>query len=565
MKSRNILIIIIVAAIIFGSWWFFFRGQPAAPNQSTTENVQTDAGTKVSTTTASENNTTAVKVTVDSTSSGGTAYLDTIGTVKAKEQIKVLPQASGQVAVVNVKEGDYVKAGDVLFVLGGTNGRNHPYILATNVAETNLATAQKAYAAAVDGNAAALQVSQLQLQSAQHALEGTYTDLAVMDRSMYGMDQGYELSTDSLDRTIYKNRKDLEKIEYGITQLKDGINALENKRHDLEVLRDETLAQISDPAAGEKTASDFTSKFADLDKSINDLYSQLDLAKMGYDSAKEALPLLENQVEAGLITTATQRDTLAMQQYSAQQKLGMYDGSSDPVRLAEVGLQATKIKNDLTLAQAKAGVDLARLNVELSKVSKEALWVKAPTDGIITEVNVNVGDVVSPQVLLTSIINPRQFELKVAVDSESADRVRIGSMGQVKIAGRFIDVPVSSIAPLVDSTSRLVSVTLKLPKILFRPNQSLSAKIPVPNQVYAAESTGGQQAAQIVSVPLDAVIIGTEEQYLYVLENGRAVKKTIKLGDIYGSQVQVLEGISPSDRIIVEGAKTLTDGQSVQA
>jgi RND family efflux transporter MFP subunit len=488
-----------------------------------------------------------------------------LGTVKAKEQIKVLPQTSGQLVLVNVKEGDYVRTGDVMFVIGGTNGRKHPTIIATQVAETNLATAQKALTATINGNAAALQASRLQLESANHALEGTTTDLAIMDRNMQGMDLGYTLTNDSYQRTVEKNSLDLEKIDYGLTQLTDGINALNNQRYSLEVTKNEQLDQISDPAAKEKAKAEFNTQLAALDTKINDLYNQLDIAKIGYESAGVALPITENQGEAALITTDTQRDVLAMQQLSAQQKLGMTDGSSDPVRIAEVGLQATQIKNDLTLAQAKAAVDLANLNVELSKASKEALWVKAPTDGIVTDVAVGIGDLVSPQVAVTSIINPKQFELKVAIDSDSADRIIIGSMGQVKIGGRYLDVPVSSVAPMVDSTSRLVSVTLKLPKIIFRPLQSLSAKIPVSNQLITSNGNIGQNSPQIISVPLDAVIIGTEEQYLYVIENGKAKKRTVKLGDINGSQVQVLEGISPDDRIIVDGAKTLTDGQSVQA
>ena len=348
-------------------------------------------------------------------------------------------------------------------------------------------------------------------------------------------------------------------------------------------MRDAQLASAADETSRQKIATEYAAKLAELDTKINDLYAQLDTAKYGYQSAMQGFGLLENQVEGQIVTTTTQRDVLDMNQVSASQKLGLDGTSSDPVKLAEVGVQAAKIKNNLQLAQAKAAVTLADLNVQLAKSQKEALWVKAPIDGIISDVTVSVGDLVSSQIAVTSVINPGAYELKVGVDAESASRIKSNSVGQVKIGGRYINVPVVSVSPLVDSTSKLVTVSLRLPKIFFRPNQTMAARIPVgtqdppaitnliSGQAGSGENTGLGSSGTIntgvsstITIPLDAVIIGTEEQYVYVIQNGVAVKKDIKLGNIMGSQVQVLDGLSTADQVIVDGAKDLTEGQKVQ-
>lgn len=588
MRIRNCLIPLIVVALI-GGGIYYFRDQlpwfqPSLDASQTQQETQTESASNVSTANPSRDEAgQATKVTVNSAQLNDTYFIDALGTVKAKEQVKIIPQTSGQVVAINVKEGDRVKAGDVLMVLGGTNGRSHATVISTQVAETNLATAQKALAATVDGNAASLKAAELQLQSAQHSLDGTYTDLAIIDRNKMGLDEGYAIIQDSLDRTVEKNQQDLLKIEYGLNQLKNGIDALENSRHSVEVMRDAQLASAADETSRQKIAAEYAAKLAELDTKINDLYAQLDTAKYGYQSAMQGFGLLENQVEGQIVTTTTQRDVLDMNQVSASQKLGLDGTSSDPVKLAEVGVQAAKIKNNLQLAQAKAAVTLADLNVQLAKSQKEALWVKAPIDGIISDVTVSVGDLVSSQIAVTSVINPGAYELKVGVDAESASRIKNNSVGQVKIGGRYINVPVVSVSPLVDSTSKLVTVSLRLPKIFFRPNQTMAARIPVgtqdppaitnliSGQAGSGENTGLGSSGTIntgvsstITIPLDAVIIGTEEQYVYVIQNGVAVKKDIKLGNIMGSQVQVLDGLSTADQVIVDGAKDLTEGQKVQ-
>lgn len=568
MRARNIIIILIIIGLGVGAYFMFFNNKPSTDStQSGADVIAADgsSGATANSTDAANAGVTTTqpaKVTVSSATQNSTYYIEALGTVKAKQQIKVYPQTTGQIALVQVNEGDYVHKGDVLFVIGGTNGRDHASVIQTKLAETNLAAAQKILAETIDGNNASLQAAQLQLQSAQHQLDGTYTDLSVMDRSMQGIDQGTNLSANSLNRTIYSNRESLEKIAVGMDQLRSGIDTLQQSRNDLANTESQQLSQITDPATYAKTKADFDAQLSTIDGKITDLNNQLVQAQIGYEGARASLPLTENQIVGTLIQSNTQRDVLAMQQMSAQQKLGMSNGTSDPVKLAQVGVQAATIKNGLSLAQAQTAVEVAQLNVQLAKTQKEALWVKAPTDGIATDVAVNVGDLVSPQVALTSVINPGQFELKVGVDSDSAQKITRDAVGQIQLGGRYVNVPISMVSPVVDPVTHLVTVTLRLPNIFFRPNDTLTAKIPLSsNLAMQQDQSGGQQAA--ISVPLDAVIIGTEEQYVYVLENGRAVKRTVKLGAINGSEVQVLQGIGPNDQVIVDGAKNLSDGQSV--
>ncbi len=553
MKARHLVIILVIAALS-AMVFVYMKNRPEQGKASILIQDKTTESPASSVAISSEK---PAYVSVTSASFDEVAYLEALGAVKAKDQIKVLPQSSGQLTSVNVREGDYVKTGDTLFVIGGTNGREHPSITQSRLAETNYKTAQKLLAETIQGNNASIKASELQIQSAKNQAAGSYTDLAVMDRNLQGLDQGYELTGDTYERTSTKNRKDLDVAKLGLDQLRDGINTMENRRYDLEVARDKSAFDAADSSVRDKAIADFNTKIQDIDGKLNDMYSQLDTAKIKYDSAVESLSILENQVQGQIVQTETQRDVLSLNRQGIEQKLGLTGGSSDPVRLAEVALEGARVKNEASLAQAKAAVELARLNYEMSMTQLEGTTIKAPVSGVITDVGARPGDIVSPQAILTSIIDPRAFELKVSIDADSADRVNIDSPAQIKIGGKYVDVHILSISPVVDSQSKLVTVTLSLPKIMFRPNQTIDALIPISLQ-------SPQSGPQAISIPLDAVIIGTEEQYLFVLENGKALKRTVKLGEIDGANVQIIEGLSSEDRVIVDGAKDLIDGQAVE-
>ena len=64
-------------------------------------------------------------------------------------------------------------------------------------------------------------------------------------------------------------------------------------------------------------------------------------------------------------------------------------------------------------------------------------------------------------------------------------------------------------------------------------------------------------------VPLAAVIPRKGEHYVFTVENGRAVRKRILLGDLVGSEAMVEGGLAAGERMVVEGHRGLQDGMAV--
>ena len=68
-------------------------------------------------------------------------------------------------------------------------------------------------------------------------------------------------------------------------------------------------------------------------------------------------------------------------------------------------------------------------------------------------------------------------------------------------------------------------------------------------------------AAQDPFIPVDAVYQSQDKAYVLVVEKGVAVTKEIQLGNVYGSYVEALRGLSSGDHIILD--RTVIAGEKI--
>jgi RND family efflux transporter MFP subunit len=236
-----------------------------------------------------------------------------------------------------------------------------------------------------------------------------------------------------------------------------------------------------------------------------------------------------------------------------QLKAGYNGSSTDALALAEQTNNATVAKNKASLIQAQAQLDTAAINLEAAKNQLSLLAVRSPIGGIIAQVSVRPGDVAGPTTVVAQIVNPNGFELNVGVNVDDVSRI---NKAEIKIGGKYLEVPVKNISAVADASSKLVNVTLALPNIFFRSNQTLSARISFTQPQNAAGSA--------VMVPVDAIVIGdNNDKFVFIEDNGKAKKVAVSVGEIKGNEVSILSGISQNDRVIVNGSQDLTDGQAV--
>lgn len=577
----------------------------------------TPDNTAIDATTASRSDMTQVSIATPTELSN--SYFQALGTVQSTGLATLSPLTSGSVKSVNFREGDYVKAGSVLVELTGGNFSEHQSLTQLRVAETNLANAKNSLANLQQTSEQTIKTAALQLQSARNQTAALAYDLGVIEQNRNGLENALSIIYDSLSAAESKNYRDeikgMRDIDDLIFTLNDAQDGRSRTQRQLEDLRDRlnelkeqqysaaasadsqsAITAQTSPAVAESVSTAATAGLSQeiaaaeaqlgqlqaaldaQDKGIEELYGAIDKAKYGLNTTQDAAALTVNQLLGQIAQSESQANVLDLTLQSTRTKLGYDDaagGSSDALRLAEQAYQSTRVQLQTALDSAATGVKLAELNLELARSQAAALQVRAPFDGVITSLPYSAGQNVGPQQAVAEILDPRSFELEVGVDISTAERISASAPALIELGGRQIEVPIKSIGLKVDDKTRQVKLRLALPNIFFKLNQTLKVRLPLANGANPAGNAGVTATGPLDGtptgatapgfIPLDAVIIGTENQFVFVDDNGRAKKTDVKIGQIVGDRIEILSGLPADARVIVSGARKLVDGQPISA
>jgi RND family efflux transporter MFP subunit len=242
------------------------------------------------------------------------------------------------------------------------------------------------------------------------------------------------------------------------------------------------------------------------------------------------------------------------------------------LRLAAEQLNRTKrlfsegVTSKQELDQAQAAYDSAQAEVRAleaqvreQQVQLRYYRVAAPTNGIIGDVPVHVGDRVTTSTVLTSISQPGALEAYIEVPVERAKDLSIGKKVELVDTSRDIigQSHITFIAPQIspDSQTILVKAQVENDKGLFRTDQLVRARV-----VWEAKPT--------ILVPVLAVSRISGQSFVFVAEQTDkglvAKQRQVVLGDLQGNDYLVLDGLKAGDKIITGSTQMLQDGAPVQ-
>jgi len=208
------------------------------------------------------------------------------------------------------------------------------------------------------------------------------------------------------------------------------------------------------------------------------------------------------------------------------------------------------------LEQARAGLDLARHALDVS-------LMRAPFAGVIASKNAEVGDVINPMMgggfgggsggVLT-LMDYSQIKITVAVSPQDAARIRRGQeavLGVASLPGREFRGAVNVVNLTADPLSKKfqVEVLVNNPDGALRPGTFGDLVFEV------------QSHENALVVPQIAIL---ENSYVFVVADGKAVRRNVALGIQNTTMIEVLDGLAEGDAVVVEGNFGLEEGAAVQ-
>ncbi len=198
-------------------------------------------------------------------------------------------------------------------------------------------------------------------------------------------------------------------------------------------------------------------------------------------------------------------------------------------------------------AQQGAQAALARLGM-----GPGGLTLRARHGGVVQKLTARGGDQVAAGTALASVASGHDLQIRFGVDPALARRIHPGL--PLVLATPHASLTVSGVDSQPDPATRQTSLYARLPKgLALAPGQAVSA-------VLELESA----ARRAVSVPYGALLDDGGKSYVFVVRGGVAHRQDVLPGNSSGEAIDILRGVSPGDRLVVEGASGLDDGMKVR-
>ncbi|PKK89993.1 MAG: hypothetical protein CVV64_11750 [Candidatus Wallbacteria bacterium HGW-Wallbacteria-1] len=216
-------------------------------------------------------------------------------------------------------------------------------------------------------------------------------------------------------------------------------------------------------------------------------------------------------------------------------------------------LQKKNAISTSTYDDAMANFKIAKANIESARIALERCTIKAPCSGLVDFRNPEVGEIVKSGDLVVRIIDISRVKVNVGIPEQDVDMVRrtsdiaflVPSLGDMTFNGIVHHISYSS-----DRKAAVFPMEIHVDNPDGRLLPGMVAKARVIRRIYDSA----------VLLPIYLVIAGDDEYFTFVMEDGKAVRRTLRLGTMQAKWVHILEGLKPGDMVIEKGLRTVSQG-----
>jgi HlyD family secretion protein len=184
--------------------------------------------------------------------------------------------------------------------------------------------------------------------------------------------------------------------------------------------------------------------------------------------------------------------------------------------------------------------------------------IRSPIDGVVTDRPLYPGEMAAAGTPLLTVMDISSVIAKAHIPQGDAAALKVGDKGTMTVPG--IDEPIEGkvtvVSPALDPNSTTVEIWLeaKNPKHTLKPGTSVQL------------SLTAQTVKDALVVPASSVITTPDGTTAVMLAgpDGRAHQKAVKLGIRNGDDVQILDGVTASDKVVATGAYGLPDKTKIK-
>lgn len=268
-------------------------------------------------------------------------------------------------------------------------------------------------------------------------------------------------------------------------------------------------------------------------------------------AAAKAKVTQQNATVRNARLTLDRMQALIKNQFVSQQDLDNAQVNFDAAVAALESLRAQVKQMDVALAQADTNLAYS--------------YIRAPFAGYIAERNLDIGAYVSSATASTSTMSRGMLSLHdidtvrilIEVVEKDIPLVKIGQKAELRAEAypdRVFEGTVTRIVQALNRATRTMTVEIDLPNQDRRLKGGMFARVEVMVGTHP----------QAVQIPIDAVSRLEDAQYVYVVREGKARRVNVEIGAREENRVEITDGLTGNEQVIVSGKDLVHDGTPVQ-
>jgi membrane fusion protein, multidrug efflux system len=196
-----------------------------------------------------------------------------------------------------------------------------------------------------------------------------------------------------------------------------------------------------------------------------------------------------------------------------------------------------------------------RSELEIARQQLADTVITSPFDGAVSERQASVGQYLPAGAPVVTLVRTDPLRLRLAVPEREAGLVRIGQSVDLTVEGNpnKYQGRVARLSPSIAENNRTLMIEAEVPNLRsnLRPGSFAKADILV------------EAGQRIVTVPLNAIVTFAGIEKVLTVAKNSAVEKRVHTGRRLDNQVEILDGISVGEPVIVPPGN-LVGGQPVQ-
>ena len=276
--------------------------------------------------------------------------------------------------------------------------------------------------------------------------------------------------------------------------------------------------------------------------------------KQGQLLAEIDSPEVDQQLQQARADLETAQANLRQAKITADRWEALLDSGSVSKQETDVAVSA--------LSATKATADSNAANVRRLEQLQGFEKIYAPFDGIVTARNTDIGALIDAGSAtatreLFHMVAIQRLRVFVAVPEIYSRAARTGASAALTLdeyPGREFHGTLARNASAIDPASRtlLVEVDVDNPKDELLPGAYVFVHLKLPRQTPS------------VSVPANVLLFRSQGLQVGVVRDGQAQLVPVTIGHDYGTTVEIVAGIQPTDQVIVSPSDSLTSGTRVR-